>query len=63
MIDEDFKNVCKQFINDKYNEYYSTLSQMQQDKELEDYVDIKKQAIIYVKEDIENIADDLIRNL
>lgn len=63
MIDEDFKNVCKQFINDKYNEYYSTLSQMQQDKELEDYVDIKKQAIIYVKEDIENITDDLIRNL
>lgn len=63
MIDEDFKNVCKQFINDKYNEYYSTLSQMQQDKELEDYVNIKKQAIIYVKEDIENITDDLIRNL
>ena len=63
MIDEDFKNVCKQFINDKYNEYYSTLSQMQQDKQLEDYVNIKKQAIIYVKEDIENITDDLIREL
>lgn len=61
MIDEDFKNVCKQFIDDKYNEYYSTLLQMQQDKALEDYVNIKKQAIIYVKEDIENITDDLIR--